>query len=139
MLTVEINWLAMLLAVLASMVIGMVWYGIFANQWAAATGKKVEDLKKETATSSYVLSVVTAFVSAYVFAHWIAFAGVANPDSTGIALGATSGFWAWLGFIGPITAMNTAWEKRSWNLWLINNGNHLVTLLVVGMIIAGMM
>ncbi len=138
MLTVEINWLALLYAVVASMVLGMAWYGLLAKQWAAAVGKKDDELKQDQ-TTAYITSVVTALISAYVFTHWIAYAGAANPDSTGLALGATSGFWAWLGFVGPITAMNTAWEKRSWTLWLINNGNHLLTLVVVGMIIAKMM
>ena len=138
MYPVEINWLAILYSVIASMVIGMAWYGLLAKPWAAAVGKKDEELKSG-ATTGYVISVVTAFVTAYIFTHWITYSAVANPDYVGYSLGATSAFWAWLGFVAPITAMNTAWEKRSWNLWLINNGNYLVTLLVMGIIIAKMM
>lgn len=137
MTEVAINWLAILYSVLASMVIGMAWYGAFATPWMKGVGKKKEDLQSGS-NAGYAISVVTALVTAYVFTHWITYAGLAYPDYSPLMLGATSGFWAWLAFIGPITAMNTAWEGRSWNLWLINNGNHLLTLLVMGMIIASM-
>lgn len=138
MTEVTVNWLAILYAVIASIIIGMAWYGMFATPWMNAVGKKKDELQSGQ-NVGYVVSVITAFITAYVFTHWIAYAGMAYPDYSPMMLGATSGFWAWLAFIGPITAMNTAWEKRSWTLWLINNGNHLLTLIVVGMVIASMM
>ncbi|MBI4022651.1 DUF1761 domain-containing protein [Candidatus Berkelbacteria bacterium] len=138
MTEVTINWLAILYAVIAAMVIGMVWYGVLAEPWLKAVGKKKDDLK-DGQTTGYVLSVITALVTAYILTHFVTYMGVAFPDMTGSSLGASTAFWAWLGFVAPISAMNTAWEGRSWHLWLINNGNHLVTLLAMGMIIASMM
>lgn len=138
MLEITINWMAILYSVIAAMVIGMAWYGAFATPWMKAVGKKKEDLEGGQ-TVGYVMSVLTAAVMAYILTHWIAYAGVANPDITGWQLGTTSAFWGWLGFVAPLSAMNTAWEGRSWNLWLINNGNHLVTLLAMGAIIGSMM
>lgn len=138
MTEVTINWLAILYAVIASMVIGMIWYGVFATPWMKAIGKKKEDLQGGQ-TTGYVISIITAALMAYVLTHWVTYMGVAFPDMTGATLGASTAFWGWLGFVAPLSAMNTAWEGRSWNLWLINNGNHLVTLVVMGMIIAVMM
>lgn len=139
MTVVTINWIAILYSVIASMVIGMAWFGIFAGLWAEAQGKKKEDFKQGSQTVGYVLSVVSALVMAYILSHFIAYDGIANPSSTGMMLGVTTAFWAWLGFVAPLSAMNTAWEGRSWTLWAIDNGNYLVTLLVMGAILAGMM
>ena len=43
----QINWLAVLLAFVASMAIGFVWYmpAVLGNRWMAAIGKTEEDLK----------------------------------------------------------------------------------------------
>src|SRR3989338_7081666 len=112
MLEVTINWLAILYAVIASMVIGAVWYGVFSAAWLQAVGKKKEDLK-DGQTMGYVMSTVTALVTAYILTHFIAYSGAANPDSTGWMLGATTAFWAWLGFVVPFSAMATSWEGRS--------------------------
>ncbi len=138
MTVVTIDWLAILYSVIASIVIGMAWYSLLAGPWLAAVGKKKEDLK-DGQTQGYVLSVVSTLVIAYIMTHWVTYMSVALPDVTGVALGAQTAFWGWLGFVAPLSAMNTAWEGRSWTLWLINNGNYLLTLVVVGMIIAVML
>src|SRR3990167_4021979 len=131
MIEVTINWLAILYSVIASMVIGMVWYGVLAGPWMKAIGKTKDDLKSDQMTG-YIVSVVTAALMAYVLTHMITQANMFYGLS-GASSGAQVGWWIWLGFVAPITAMNTAWEGRSWTLWLINNGNHLLTLLVIGM------
>jgi hypothetical protein len=43
----QINWLAVLLAFVASMAIGFVWYmpAVLGNRWMAAIGKTEDDLK----------------------------------------------------------------------------------------------
>jgi len=137
MADVTINWLAILYAVIAAMVVGAAWYGIFAKPWMKAIGKKKEELQSSQ-TTGYVLSIVSALVTAYVMTHMVA-SGATFYGLEGAALGATTGFWIWLGFLAPFSAMSTAWENRSWNLWIINNGNYLLTLVVVGMILAVMM
>lgn len=138
MLDVTINWLAILYAVIASMVIGAVWYGVFSAAWLKAVGKKKEDLKSGEMTG-YVISTITALVTAYILTHFIAYSGAANPDYVGASLGASTAFWAWLGFVVPYATMATAWEGKSWNLFWLNMGHQLITLVVMGMIIASMM
>ncbi|MBI4032280.1 DUF1761 domain-containing protein [Candidatus Berkelbacteria bacterium] len=138
MMDVTINWMAILYSVIAAMVIGAVWYGVFSEAWLKAVGKKKEDLK-EGQTMGYVISTITALVGAYILTHFIAYAGAANPESTGAMLGATTAFWGWLGFVVPYALMATAWEGRSWNLFWLNMGHQLLTLVVMGMILASMM
>lgn len=138
MTEVSINWLAILYAVIASMVIGAVWYGVFSAAWLKAVGKKKEDLKSGE-MGGYVISVITALVTAYILTHFITYMAVAFPDLTGASLGASTAFWGWLGFVVPFATMATTWEGKSWNLFWLNMGHQLITLVVMGMILASMM
>lgn len=42
---VSINVMGVVLAVVVSMVIGGAWYGVFAEQWSKALGKKKSQMK----------------------------------------------------------------------------------------------
>jgi len=44
MLNLDVNWLAIVLATIASVALGMGWYMVLSKQWIAATGKRQEDL-----------------------------------------------------------------------------------------------
>ncbi len=132
--TVTINYVAVVIATVAAMAIGAVWYSpvLFAKEWMKLVGKSESDLKKN-ATQGYVLTAVAWLVVAYILAHFI---GYTNSDT--FMNGAVTGFWAWIGFTATTGAINTAFSGRSWKLWVIDNGYHLVALLVMGAIIAQM-
>ena len=43
-----INWLAVLVAVVAAQVVGFLWYGpLFSKQWMAALGRTQEEVRAE--------------------------------------------------------------------------------------------
>jgi hypothetical protein len=44
--SVDINWLAIIAAVVVNMVVGFVWYSpaVFAKQWSKLTGRKMNGL-----------------------------------------------------------------------------------------------
>ena len=46
------------------------------------------------------------------------------------------GFWNWLGFVAPVTLGSVLWEGKSPKLWVLNNGYYLVSLIVMGVILA---
>lgn len=46
------------------------------------------------------------------------------------------GFWNWLGFVAPVTLGGVLWEGKPWKLWGLNNGYQLLSLLVMGVILA---
>jgi hypothetical protein len=56
----------------------------------------------------------------------------AHSLGAGIALGAM----VWLGFIATVTLASVLYEKRSVNLYILNNGYQLVSLVVMGAIVA---
>lgn len=132
---VSINWLAVVLATVAAMAIGSVWYGpLFGQKWMKLVGLKKKDIEGDSWTPMYVM-VVLAFVQAYILSHFIVYASFFYPDLSGIVIGLITGFWAWVGFSGVAIVSNHMFSKRSNELIKIDAGNPLVTLLVSGAII----
>ncbi len=136
---VPINYLAVFGGALIAMVVGSVWYGpLFGKPWMKEMGmekpKMTESMKKEM-MKSYSLMFVGSLIMSYVLAHSIVFAAT-YFKMEGVAAGLMSGLWSWLGFVAPVTLGSVLWERKSWNLWLLNNGYYLVTLLLMGVLLA---
>ena len=135
---VPINYLAVLAAAIANMVIGSVWYGpLFGKQWLAWSGmtmEKMTETKKKGMGKSYALMFVGSLVMYYVLAHALVFAS-AYLNAAGPAAGAMAGFWNWLGFIAPVTLGMVLWDGKPWKLWVLTNGYQLVALVVGGVIL----
>ena len=132
---VNINWLAVIIATIASMVIGGAWYSpaLFGKQWMKLVGtsqKEIDSQKKEM-PKFYLAAFVAAFITAYVLAIFVKFVGASTIFS-----GAVVGFWAWLGFVATTTLSLVIWEKRNSNLYVLNNGQILISLLAMGPILA---
>src|SRR5262249_12126554 len=136
---VPINYWAVLVSAIASMVIGSIWYGpLFGKMWMGLVGltpEKVAGAKAKGMTASYLVMAVGSLVMAFVLAHSIVF-GASYLQISGLNAGLQGAFWSWLGFIAPITLGSVLWEGRSWKLWFVNNGYYLLTLLVMGAILA---
>lgn len=136
---VPINYLAVVVAAAASMVIGFLWYGpLFGKQWMALSGMSQEKLnaaKGRGMSKYYALAFVGSLVMSYVLAHALIFASV-YLNVTGVASGLMAGFWNWLGFVAPVTLGGVLWEGKPWKLWALNNSYHLATLLLMGVILS---
>ena len=136
---VPINYLAVLASGIASMIIGALWYGpLFGKQWMALSGKTPADIKAAKAkgmAKSYALMFVGALVMAYVLAHALVFASE-YLGAVGVAAGLMAGFWNWLGFIAPVTLGTVLLDGKPWKLSIRNTADYLVTLLVMGVILA---
>lgn len=131
---VSVSWLAILLATLAAMVIGWVWYGpLFGKQWRKSAGLKKKDMK-----GSWWPIVAMAGLSlaqAIILAHFIAYTANFYFDFDGWVVGALTGLWAFAGFAAPVLISNTMFVKGSTELLKINLGNQFATLLIIGLIL----
>lgn len=136
---VPINHLAVLVAAVASMVLGALWYGpIFGKTWVTLSGftkEKMAEAQAKGMGKSYAVTFVGSLLMSYVLAHAIIFAG-AYFKMEGVGAGLMSGFWNWLGFIAPVTAGAVLWEGKPWRLWFLNNAFNLLSLLIMGVILA---
>ena len=79
---------------------------------------------------NYVITIAAAFVEALFLAALIGVMGGA-----GAAAGLQAGFLVWLGFVATTSAANAAFGDRGWTVWGIEAGNHLVTLLLMGLVL----
>jgi hypothetical protein len=139
-MSAEINYLAVLIAGIASVVFGSLWYGpLFGKKWMAFSGfgpEKMTEMKaKGGAGKSYFLAFIGSLVMSYVLANALVFASFFT-FSEGARAGAMVGFWNWLGFIAPVTMGSVLWEGKSWRLWFLNNAYYLVSLIAMGIILA---
>lgn len=131
-----VNYLALLLAGVVSMVIGMLWYSpmLFGKQWMSLSGmtqKQIDVAKKKGMTMMYVVNFISTLVMAFVLEYLLE----ALSANTVVA-GAMVGFLMWLGFVGTVTLGSVLWEGKSNRLWFLNNGYQVINLIVMGIILA---
>lgn len=129
---VPVNYLAVIVAAVASYVIAFVWYGlVFRKLWMKLTG--VTEMKPTA--KNVIIMFLGSLVMSYVLVHSIAF-GSAYLHSSGLTGGLQGGFFNWLGFIAPVTVSGVIYENRSWKLWVLDNGFWLLSLFVMGAILS---
>jgi len=127
-----INWLALIVAALVRMVVGALWYAPFAfgKPWMRLVGCSPEEMKAGM-PKALAVDAIGSFIMAFVLVHAVHYAGAASAGQ-----GAAVGFFNWLGFIAVTTLAASVYEKRPLRLFLINNGFQLVSLLLMGAIVA---
>ncbi len=132
----EINYLAVLVCGIVSMVIGGLWYGpLFGKQWMALMGincdpNAVTPEQKKQMYKSYAIMFVGALVMAFVFSSTLAAFG-----AVGAGMALQGAFWTWLGFFVPVLMGSVLWEMKPWKLFFINASYYLVLLMVMGLIL----
>lgn len=136
---VPINYVAVLVSAVSSMVLGALWYGpLFGKKWIAMMGwtdEQINSAKSKGMGKQYSIMFVGSLVMAYVLAHATVFAS-SYLNTSGVSAGLMSGLWNWMGFIAPVTVSSVLWEGKSWKLWCLNNGYNLTSLLIMGIILA---
>lgn len=125
-----VNYVAVLVAAVVSMVFGFLWYGpLFGKTWIRLMGVK-EMGNKSQMPRNYFILFVSSLVTAYVIADFIALTRMSTL--TGV-LGLAA--WAWLGFQATLMIGSVLWEGKSWNLYCLNAAYWLVNLLVIAAVL----
>ncbi len=130
----EVNYLAVVVAALAPMVIGAMWYGpVFGKIWIKAHGYDQEKLAEMQAGmgKAYGLSFVCYLVMALVMALLIAATGW-----WGTAGGIHTGLICWLGFAATIGLTAHLFSDRKPAAYLLDAGFQLVYMVAMGLILA---
>lgn len=131
-----INYGVVLVAAIASMAVGALWYGpVFGKLWiklSRMTDKQLAESKKKGMGKSYALAFIGTLVTAGVLAYLAGLLGIASATA-----GAIFGFWAWLGFVIPLQLGGVLWEQKPWSLFLLGAAHELVNFLMVGAIVGG--
>lgn len=132
---VQVNYLAVVLAMLSSMVVGSIWYArlVFGNIWIKLA--KI-DTKKNTGSvfKPIAITLVVSLITAYVLAHVI-YLSNQYFDNSFLQDALMTSFWVWLGFTAARFTTHDAFEGRPHKLTLLNLGNEFVTIMLMGLII----
>ncbi len=136
---IPINYTAVVLAAVANMVVGMLWYGpVFGKQWRHLMGFNLDDMRKMPLTAGQAIAggFVTSLIMAFVLAHdafvWgDFFGGTVSREVFAFQLA----FWIWLGYFLTNTAGAWLWEGRPFKLVVLNAGNQLVSLLAMACVL----
>ncbi|AEG44345.1 DUF1761 domain-containing protein [Isoptericola variabilis] len=129
----EINYWAVVLAALSTMVVGAVWYTpkVFGNAWMRLA--KVEP-DSSSAVGPIVITLVVSFLSAWVLGGAAYIAWQFYGGSFLWASVATAAF-LWVGFTAARFVTHDAFERRPVGLTTMNLAHELVTFLVMALII----
>lgn len=125
-----VNYISILSASVLSFIVGMAWYSpvLFGNKWAKLSGVNFRKPKNKISVGiSMLLGFISTLILASVFQYVILKLGY-----SGIAAGATLGFWFWLGFLATSLIGVVLWEGKPWMLYILNVTYWLINLIIIG-------
>ena len=133
----SLNWLAILVAAVASMILGFLWYSplLFAKAWAREMGYDLNDKAKmdemrKSAGPAYAGSLAAGLLSAFTLALILH-----GMRAESLHFGMMASFHIWLGFVATVQFTGALFAKQSMKLLAINTGYQLVCYLVMGAIL----
>lgn len=158
----EINFLALLLAALSTLVVGFIWYNpkVFGGIWMRESGTTEEKMKGANMIVIFGLSVFYAFLISFILQvltiHQYGALGMIDNNIAGakpsyaafmadygdgfrtFKHGALHGFITGLFLAFPLTATNALYERRSFKYVLVTSGFWIVCFTIMGGIICAM-
>lgn len=131
----EINYWAVILATVSTLVVGSIWYTprVFGRYWMKATGVTMSGNRGE-AVIPIVVSVIVSFVTAWVLAGAI-FIAFRFYDGTFFPDAVITAVILWAGFTATRFITHDAFDRRPNGLTILNIAHELVTVLVMAVII----
>lgn len=158
----EINFLALLLSAISTLVVGFIWYNpkVFGTIWMKESGTTEEKMKGSNMVMIFGVSIVYAFLISFILqmlvVHQNGALGMIGGDAAnakpsyaafmtdyGTAFrtfkhGALHGFITGLFMILPVIGVGALYERRSFKYVLISGGYWVVSMMLMGGIICMM-
>lgn len=132
---VGVNYLAVFLAALSSMVVGSIWYApkVFGTAWMKSAGLTEEKMRKG-GMMPMVWAFVLSLLTAYVLAH-VTFLSNQFFGNSFLQDALSTAFWVWLGFVVTRIMTHNLFELKPAKLNLLALGNEFVTIMLMGLVI----
>ena len=128
----QINFWAVIVAALASFIVGWLWYGpLFGKLWMKLNGFTPEKLREEKGLPMPLIMVVNYVATALAAFSIAMFIGSEADASFGIFAGLMIAlFW-----IGTSRLNDMLYERQPFKLYLINLGYNLVIYVIMGAVL----
>jgi hypothetical protein len=129
----DVNWIAVLLCGVSSLVLGGLWYSpmLFAKAWQRAAGVTDEQAKSGNMGMIFGLTFLLSLIAAAVFAMFLG-------SSMSLGAATAAGFSAGLCWVAASLGISYLFERRPLGLWLINGGYHTLQFTLFGLILGAM-
>ncbi len=137
MMTFTINYLAVLVSAIASMIIGFLYYSplVVGKQWLKLMNIKMTPKGVKAAQKGMAGLMALSFVCTLIMAVSLAYLRFVI-GTLGVIEGFALGAFVWLGFVAPVQYTSVIFAKKPFSLFLIDTGYQLTSLLAMGAILA---
>jgi beta-lactamase superfamily II metal-dependent hydrolase len=125
---IPVNYLAVVVAAVAGYVLSWGWYALFSAIWMKGLDKRKKDMKPEP--MPFILAAV-----AYLLMAWMLAGLMGHLADVTIRGGVMAAFFVWIGFVLTTTAVTQAFQGRHPSVTVIDVGNWLAVLIVMGAVI----
>ena len=130
----KINWLAIIIAVVATMVIGGLWYGVlFAEPWMELHDITMEFAEANQSAVPFVVAALATVVTSLLLTGLLTMSG-----ERGAGAGMTWGARLWIFVILPLNLTTGLFSYMPIKLIMIEQTEHLVGILAMGAILGAM-
>ena len=130
--TSSVNFLSIIVAAVAYMALGALWYSpvLFGNAWMKGIGKTREQVAAGASPMNYIMALILSFIAAYGIARIMVWT---NRDS--ISDGIVIGLLAGVCFAWSVVGVHDVFENRPKGLTFINALYHIVGFMIIGIIV----
>lgn len=128
--TASINYWAVLLAAIASFILGGLWYSpvLFYKRWMVAAGLSEEHLRTGSMMRIFGVSLLLQLVASFVLALFL------GPEAN-LEFGVLAGFMVGSAWVATAFGVVYLFERRSLSLFLINGGYQVIVFTLMGAIL----
>lgn len=132
---IPVNFLAVFLAMVGSMIVGAFWYtkGVFGARWAKLVNITDEQMEQGS-SRAIIVTMIVSLITAYVLAQ-MAYLANAYLQNSFLMDSVTVAFWLWAGLTAARFITHDAFEQRPRQLTAMNVAHEFVTLILMGLII----
>jgi Protein of unknown function (DUF1761) len=131
----NINYWAVVVATLSTMVVGSIWYTpkVFGNYWMRAA-KVTPSGKVSDAVGPIITTVIVSFITAWVLAGAV-FIAQSFYGGSFLVNAIVTGVLLWAGFTAARFVTHDAFDQRPSGLTILNLAHELVTIVIMAVII----
>jgi hypothetical protein len=127
-----INYLAVIVAAVASIVIGGLWNSpfVFGTERMKLAGMSANAGDRQMPVGKLLAQFVRSLVIAFVLARFVVLLGISDW------MGAVQfAVWVWIGFNAALLVGAVIWEEQPWKLFAIHAGDALMQTIVMAIIL----
>jgi hypothetical protein len=131
-----LSYIAIVVAAIVAWLASAAWYMSLGKIYMAALGKTPEQVEMDRKKPCAFLPFIYAFVANLIIAWMLAgLLGHLGAGQVTLRNGVISGAFCWFGFILTTMVVNYSFSGRDRRLLLIDAGNWLIALLVMGAVV----